>query len=460
MNVSARGGLRYVLQPKLIGLARLMPLPSRYWTLPRQALRNQGVRAFVRGVAGVINRMAEAGTAGYPQDIKRRLMILNLIAYLIAISTLVYAIQHIFIDFEKYKPIILINFALVSLGVLVPLSHRISDIAGGLLIVLSEWAALILFTAYLGRSSGVHLQYIVGAAAPFVVFGLDRLWLVIPIILSGLILHLTSWFWFPRSAAIINADREIIDSIYTQAAITTFGLISASVYYAFRLAENAKAETDRLLRNILPDRIVERLKSAPGDAVSDSFTEASILFADISGFVPLARRLGAKETVNLLNAVVTEFDRLAELHGVEKIKTIGDAYMAASGVPEPAGDHLERLARMALSMLDVMDKMRRERGLDLNIRIGLASGPVMAGVIGRQKFSYDIWGDAVNLAARLESLSQPGRIHICPKCRERLERQFHIESRGPIDIKGVGQQETWFLLAERKADEREPAAAE
>lgn len=437
-----------------------MSLLSRYWTLPRHAMRHPGVRAFVASAAHLINRMAEAGTTGYPLDIKRRLMILNLIAYLIAVSTLVYAIQHIFIDFEKYRPIILINFALVSLGVLVPLSHRISDIAGGLLIVLSEWAALILFTAFLGRSSGVHLQYIVGAAAPFVVFGLNRLWLVIPIILSGLALHLTAWFWFPKSAAIINADREIIDSIYTQAAITTFGLIAASVYYAFRLAENAKAETDRLLRNILPDSIVERLKTAPGEAISDSFHEASILFADISGFVPLARRLGASETVNLLNAVVTEFDGLAERHGVEKIKTIGDAYMAAAGVPEPANDHLERLARMALAMLDVMDRIRHERGIDLNIRIGLASGPVMAGVIGRHKFSYDIWGDAVNLAARLESLSHPGRIHICPKCRNRLEEHFHFESRGTIEIKGVGQQETWFLISERQPGAPRSAAAE
>lgn len=419
-------------------------------TAQRTFTRLAGPR-IARGVASILNRLAEAGTAGYPTDVKRRLMILNLIAYLIAVSTLVYAIQHAFLDYEKYRPVILINLALVAVAVLVPLSHRINDVAGGIIIVTFEWIALYLFAEYLGRSSGVQLQYIVASAAPFVVFGLKRLWIIIPIILSGLALHLLSWFWYPHSEALIHADREVIDSIYIQAAITTFGLIAASVYYAFRLAENAKAETDTLLRNILPDSIVERLKGRPGEIIADSFHDASILFSDISGFVPLARQLGAAKTVELLNAVVTGFDALAERHGVEKIKTIGDAYMVAAGVPEALPDHLERLARMALDMQSLMALMRRERGLDVHIRIGLASGPVMAGIIGRQKFSYDVWGDAVNLAARLEALSQPGRIHVCPRCKPKLDSEFVFETRGAIDIRGVGAQETWFLVG-RRAD--------
>ncbi len=437
-----------------------MSLLSRYWTLALQAFRHARLRRWALSAAATINRMAEAGTHGYPPETKRRLMILNMIAYLIAVSTLIYAIQHAFLDFEKYKPVVLINLALVAVAVLVPWSHRISDVAGGLIIVTFEWVALILFAAYLGRSSGVQLQYIVASAAPFVVFGLKRLWLIIPIILSGLALHLASWFWFPHSLAIIQADREVIDSIYTQAAITTFGLIAASVYYAFRLAENAKAETDTLLRNILPDSIVERLKVNPGEPIADSFHEATILFADISGFVPLARRLGAVKTVELLNAIVTEFDALAERHGVEKIKTIGDAYMVAAGVPEPLPDHLQRLARMSLDMQELMARIRSERALDLNIRIGLASGPVMAGIIGRQKFSYDVWGDAVNLAARLEALSVPGRIHICPRCKAGLDAEFEFESRGVMDIKGVGQQDTWFLVGARRASAESSAAAD
>lgn len=418
---------------------------SRPWKFALDRSRALARSRTAARLALLVGKMAEFGTTCYPADTKRRLMILNMIAYLIAASTLVYALQHTFLDFEKYKPVVLINFGLVIVALLVPFSHRFGDMAGGLIIVISEYIALMLFAAYLGRSSGVQLQYVIAAAAPFVVFGLKRLWLIVPVIIIGLVLHIVSWFEFPRSQALIEADREVIDSIYVQAAITTFGLIAASVYYAFRLVENAKAETDQLLRNILPDSIVERLKSKPGNAISDTFPEATILFSDISGFVPLAKRLGAEKTVELLNAIVTEFDALADHHGIEKIKTIGDAYMAASGLPEPQADHTVRLARMALDMQTRIGRICEVRKVDVNIRIGMASGPVMAGVIGRNKFNYDVWGDTVNLAARLEGLSQPGKILVCPRCFEALEPSFQLESRGMVEVKGVGQQEAWFL---------------
>jgi adenylate cyclase len=412
----------------------------------RTLLRKISKSPALRKLGSFIGRLSEIGTEGYPPDIKRRLMILNMIAYLIAITTAVYSLQQLSLDYEKYKPIIWINVALVGLAVAVPLSHRINDVAGALVIVVAEYIALLCFTMYLGRSSGVHLQYFVVAAAGFVVLGLQRLWLIVPLIVIALVLHLTAWFRYPESSALIDAEREVINSLYIQAAITTVGLIAASVYYAFRLAENAKAETDALLRNILPDSVVERLKSRPTEAIADSFPDASILFADISGFVPLARSLGAEKTVALLNSIVTEFDTLAHRHGVEKIKTIGDAYMVASGVPQHVPDHLHRLARMALDMQSTMQRMRQTSGYNVNVRIGLASGPVMAGVIGRQKFTYDVWGDAVNLAARLEGLSTPGRILLCPRSRERLADTFQLESRGVVEIKGVGAQETWFLV--------------
>ena len=396
-----------------------------------------------------IKGLAELGTAGYPPDVRRRLLILNLFAYLVAATTAGYALQHIQLDFDTYKPLVFINLALLAMALLVPAMHRFSDIAGGMLIVVSEYIALMAFTAYLGRSAGIHLQYIIAAAAPFVVFGLERLRLVTAVVVIGLVLHLVAWFAFPREVALIQADQEVLDSLYVQAAISTMGLIAASVWYAFRLVERARAETDALLRNILPDSVADRLKARPGELVADTHDEVSVLFADISGFVALARSLGAARVVNLLNDIVSEFDKLAAIHGVEKIKTIGDAYMAVAGLPEPAHDHAERLARMALDMLATVERVRAETGLDLQMRLGMAAGPVLAGVIGRRKFSYDVWGDAVNLAARLENLGSPGRIHLCPTCRERLRYAFELESRGLTEIKGVGPQETWFLVGMR-----------
>jgi len=425
----------------------------------RDGIASIGALPFVAAIGARIGWLAEAGTAGYPPEVKRRLMILNLIAYLIVATTLIYAIQHAFLDYERYKAIVWINVALVVAALVVPFAHRLSDIAGALIIVASEWIALIAFAMLLGNAAGVQLQYFVGAAAPFVVFGLKRLWLIVPVILSGLALHLAAWFWYPPAHALIQADQQVIDSIYVQAAITTVGLIAASVYYAFRLAENAKAETDRLLRNILPDAVVERLKARPEEPVSDEFDDASVLFADISGFVALARTLGARQTVALLNEIVTAFDALARTHGVEKIKTIGDAYMVASGVPEWHHDHLLRLARMGLDMHRTLARIAAERDVALAMRIGIASGPVMAGVIGRQKFTYDVWGDAVNLAARLENLSVPGRILVCTRCKAILEREFEFESRGQVDIKGVGLQETWFLVEPSSGGDARQAAA-
>lgn len=400
-------------------------------------------------VGRAIRWIVEAGTEGYPPDTKRRLVVMNLIAYLIAFTTAGYAIQHMFLDFSKYGPVIGLNLALVLTAILVPWSHRISDLAGAFIIIGSEYAALLAFTAYLGNASGVHLQYFIAAAATFVVFGVKRWRLIVPLVALAIILHIYAWFAFPREKALIPAPAEVIDGIYIQAAITTGVLIAAAIYYAFHLAEAAKAETDALLRNILPDAVVERLKAAPGKGIADSFAEASILFADISGFVALSRQLGADTIVALLNRIVSEFDRLAEKHGVEKIKTIGDAYMVAAGVPEPVKDHAARLARMGFDMLKVVARIRDETGHDIQMRVGLASGPVMAGVIGTKKFSYDVWGDTVNLAARLENNSQPGRILICPTCKRYLGKEFNFESKGILDIKGVGPQETWFLIAER-----------
>ena len=164
---------------------------------------------------------------------------------------------------------------------------------------------------------------------------------------------------------------------------TTFGLIAACVYYAFSLFERAKAETETVLRNVLPDSVVERLKASPGETIADGFSEASVLFADITGFVSMARGLGPERTVALLNRLVSAFDELAERHGVEKIKTIGDAYMVASGVPIPRQDHAQSLAAMALDLIAAVERASAAENIPLNVRVGMASGPMMAGIIGK-----------------------------------------------------------------------------
>src|SRR5262249_23180952 len=150
-----------------------------------------------------------------------------------------------------------------------------------------------------------------------------------------------------------------------------------------------------------------------------------------------------------LNELVSAFDELADRHGVEKIKTIGDAYMVASGVPVPRKDHVSALAMMALELIDAVQRVSEHKSISISVRVGMASGPMMAGIIGKNKFSYDVWGDPVNLASRLEQSSAPGFIAICPTCASVLKDAFILEPRGAIEIKGVGEQNSWYLIGRK-----------
>ncbi len=392
-------------------------------------------------------RALEIGTSGYPEDARRRLKIVNCIAYLIGLVTAAYVVQYSLADYEKYKLLIWLNAVLVLLVVAVPYAHRFNDIAGGLLIVVVEFAALFVITMLLGRDSASHLHYMIAPAAGLVPFGLHRPRMVSAIIASGIILFIAAHFLFPPEQAWIKLGPDIINPLFVQTAITVGVLIAASVWYAFSLAEQARVETDRLLHNILPASIVERLKQRPDGLIANAHDNVSVLFTDISGFVALSMALGPQRVVALLNDIVCEFDELATRHGVEKIKTIGDAYMAVSGVPEPRPDHARACVLLALDMQGVIERIKAAEGVDLAIRIGIATGPVLAGIIGRDKFSYDVWGDTVNLASRLEGASERGRILICDTTHRVLGEAFDCEAAGRIPIKGQGEQPAWFIMA-------------
>jgi class 3 adenylate cyclase len=183
--------------------------------------------------------------------------------------------------------------------------------------------------------------------------------------------------------------------------------------------------------------------------VADHIPEATILFADLVDFTPFAGKMAAVDVVSFLNRVFSTFDRLADRFGAEKIKTIGDAYMLAVGIPEPREDHPEAAARVALAMIDALETLKAETKAPIRLRIGLHTGPAIAGVIGERKFAYDIWGATVNLASRMESHGTPDRIHISKALARRLEGKFNLTARGPIEVKGAGLMETYFLDGER-----------
>ena len=400
---------------------------------------------------GPLGRLAELGTAGYPRAVRRRLTIVNVMAFLIAVFSVIYAGVFFYYDMHDYRHLIALNLLLTVIVLLAPLAHRINDIAAALMITVAEYIALFVFVWAFGHNSGIQINYIVAAAVAFAIYGLAHIRLAVAIIVAGLVLHVAAWFLFPPERAQFAADPSLLANLYISSAVTTFCIIALIVGYAFTVADTARAEADALLTNILPEPIAERLKERPDAKVADSVDEASVMFSDLVGFTELAHKLGAARTVALLDQIVTEFDRLAARHGVEKIKTIGDGYMAVTGVSLPRADHLPCLARMALGLPGLVERLSAAHGVDLRVRVGLAIGPVMAGVIGTDKFSYDVWGETVNLASRLELHGLPGEIQVSEAVRKSLGDSFVFEPRGLIEVKGVGRLETWLLKEERAA---------
>ncbi|MBW4680775.1 MAG: CHASE domain-containing protein [Microcoleus vaginatus WJT46-NPBG5] len=220
---------------------------------------------------------------------------------------------------------------------------------------------------------------------------------------------------------------------------------------ALQQLSNEQEKSERLLLNILPQPIAERLKQEQ-KIIADSFAEVTVLFADIVGFTQLASRISATELVQLLNEIFSAFDKLAVWHGLEKIKTIGDAYMVVGGLPMHRPDHAQAIAEMALDMQQAILQFNADQGEAFTIRIGIHTGPVVAGVIGTNKFIYDLWGDTVNIANRMESHGIPGCIQVSAATYEQLQHLYQFERRGYIPIKGKGEMLT-YLLAGRDSDE-------
>jgi class 3 adenylate cyclase len=260
----------------------------------------------------------------------------------------------------------------------------------------------------------------------------------------------------------VNGDvLERLQAVAAGPAPNTFEVESGGRLYELRVVTlsqfeslnlygsdvTAAREVERLLLNILPAPIADRLKHGES-MIADRFEEMGVLFADVVDFTPFSARRPPAEVVGVLNEVFTLFDRLADRYALEKIKTIGDAYMVAGGMT-PQGGGVEQVAEMALDMIDAMDDYRTGGGNRLQIRVGLQIGPAVAGIIGLKKFIYDIWGDTVNTASRLEAHGVPGRIQVTSETADRLAAGYLIEPRGAVDIKGKGSIETSFLVARR-----------
>ncbi len=286
------------------------------------------------------------------------------------------------------------------------------------------WSVLAPFCALVFGGIGAGVRWLVAFAAVVVLAALVQ----------------------PREA---NGLPGWVVTAFFAANIATISAVAFALLagYARQLATE-RARSERLLLNMLPAPIATRLRERE-EVIADAYEEATMIFADVVNSTPLTAELTPRQMVALLDEYVSAFDGLADRHGVEKIRTIGDNWMGVAGVPRPRPDHAEAVARLALGMLEFVAERSRSGLRCLDFRIGINSGAVIGGVIGRRKFVFDIWGDPVNTAARMESHGEPGKIQVTEATYELLKDRFVCEPRGTIEVKGKGPMRTWWLLAER-----------
>lgn len=262
--------------------------------------------------------------------------------------------------------------------------------------------------------------------------------------------------WSQLRTRVETGDRTVVEVVadgrtyaLLPVDVPEFGFVNVygTDITAAKELERLHRENERLLLNILPEPIADRLRHGEG-LIADRFDDVTLLFADIVGFTELSSTMRPDELVAVLNDVFTVFDDLVEEHGLEKVKTIGDAYMVVGGLTDPSPDHPDRVARMAVALAARVAEIDAASVLGIRFRVGISCGPVVAGVIGTKKFIYDIWGDTVNLASRMESTGVPGRVQVTAAVEERLRERFRLAPRGLVEIKGKGFLPTWFLEGE------------
>lgn len=394
------------------------------------------------------NRFLRWGISGYPHVERRRLAITNLASGLAATSCVGYAISFSMFDYQVLGWAVWINLICAGLYLMTPWWHRWGMLAAATYLTIIAFGSLMWFSSRFGVESGTHLNFLTGIAIATVIFG-NRIFWLLPVIGIGWGCHVWAHFHFQQPMFDAAKFDWLLRTMYLNAATTFAIVVGLVVWYAFRIAAEAEARTEELLKNMLPDQIALRLKRDPTQPIADRFAEASVMFADLVGFTPIFGNMEPGKMVGLLNEIFCRFDDLSQQFGVEKIKTIGDAYLVVAGAPVPSESHAVDLIGLAEAMLKTIEELEQKYRLGLNIRIGIATGPITAGVIGRAKFAYDVWAPTVNLASRLESHGAVGRIHVTEETRRAANEVYEFQQAETRDLKGIGLRRTWFVTGRR-----------
>lgn len=400
-----------------------------------------------------MQRRPSARNQHWAEAVSRQMRVLNIATYIAGFVTACFGVMQIVTGPGVFN-IGLINLGTALVFFAIPLLQPFGEVIASLVFVFFAFASLTVVGWQVGTDSGLQFYYLVSASLAVLVLGVEHAVLASVVVSIGVGLTIASQFLVPGDTHL--QPRWAVNAGFVITTVSASVLIFATVWYAMREVSRAEGameveykRSEALLANILPGSVAERLKDPAHGTIADRYDDASILFADIAGFTERASQIPAADLVRFLDRLYTTFDRLVDKHGLEKIKTTGDSYMVVSGVPEPRPDHVEALARLALDMSRAVADLRDPNGQRVPLRIGMASGPVVAGVVGARRFFYDVWGDAVNVASRMESTDPEGRIQVPENVYLRLKDQFVLEKRGEVDVKGKGIMCTWYLVAQR-----------
>jgi class 3 adenylate cyclase len=341
---------------------------------------------------------------------------------------------------------------------MVPWLQRFGELVAPLTFIGAAYVSVFASCLDVGTGSGSQFFFLVGACIVVLLLGIEHIVLATALaaVAAGLIIAVQ--FLVPQNTGLQPAWAQSAGFVVT--AISSVVMVVVTVWFALRDTARAEAvmeaqydRSETLLENMLPASIAERLKEPGRGVIADKYDDATVLFADIVGFTERASGTPPADLVRFLDRLYGAFDALVDKHGLEKIKVSGDSYMVVSGVPRPRPDHSQALADFALDMANVVAGLKDPHGEPVPLRVGMACGPVVAGVVGSRRFFYDVWGDAVNVASRMEATDSVGRIQVPEELYERLKDEFVLQERGRIDVKGKGPMRTWYLIG-RKATEQ------
>jgi adenylate cyclase len=397
-----------------------------------------------------------ARTRDRAERVARHLRVLTVAARIGAVISGFFGIQQLVIGYYALW-IGVLNLLAAVIYFFIPLLYRFGDLLAPLVFFVVSYLTITVVGWHIGTDSGVQFYFLVAASIMVLVLGIEHVVLASVLAALGAATVIALEFLVPDDTGVLPAWAQTSGFVIT--TISAWVLVVAVVAYALREIARARVameaeyeRSERLLTNILPATIAERLKDPSRSIIADKYDDASILFADIAGYTKRASDTTPTELVRFLDRLYTDLDALVDLHGLEKVKTSGDSYMVVSGVPQPRADHVEALACLALDVADAVADLKDPHGRAVPLRIGLATGPVVAGVVGARKFFYDVWGDAVNVASRMETTDVEGRIQVPQNVYERLNDTFLLEERGEVDIKGKGVMHTWYLVGRRDDD--------